>query len=78
MLISIKHKVSKDAKPFQPSNGMEGELMHEVFCARCEHCDKCNIMSNTMFYNIDDPEYPKEWLIDDVGPTCTKFKELKL
>lgn len=56
--------------------------MHH-FCNRCmnEHPDpdkepKCEIITRSMGFDIDDPEYPTEWIYDEDGdPTCTAFKD---
>ncbi len=72
-------------KPYRPSNGTEGMWFMSQFCERCHYDQKyqrtqdgkygCKIIMLTHVYNIDDPEYPKEWVQDEAGnPTCTKFK----
>lgn len=77
--------------PYRPSNGTEGEFFYHNWC---EHCGKelisvdpldysgaCEILTRTMFFEIGDPEYPKEWvaeLDDDTGyeePKCTAFQK---
>mgnify|MGYP005999349449 CR=1 FL=1 len=30
-----------------------------------------------MVYNVGEPEYPKEWIVDEGGPKCTAFEEEK-
>lgn len=71
-------------KPYRPSNGTEGEIFQEDFCAKCprdakfredpEKHEGCEILARTMAYNVTDPEYPKEWIYDEKGePTCTAF-----
>jgi len=68
-------------KPFRPSNGTEAELFIAQFCEKCIHDTLpdgpfCEILSNTMVYEIDDVKYPKEWVYDKDGrPKCTKFEE---
>lgn len=75
-------------KKYQPSNGTEGMIFTENFCEQCLHerwChfpdedkdeDKCEIWNNTMIYNINDKEYPEEWIYDsDDNPTCTKWQK---
>lgn len=72
--------------PYRPSNGTEGEGFMERFCERCERDrrwrleerDPCPILSDTMLYGVEDPAYPKEWVVDDDGhtnPRCTAFEE---
>lgn len=70
---------------YQPSNGTEGECFIDKWCANCIHEDwlhtqkdgdkKCDILSNTMIYNLSDPEYPTEWIEEDGVPRCTAFKK---
>lgn len=64
-------------KPYRPSNSTEGELFMSKFCYRCCHdWNECEILTNSLCYNIDEPEYPVEWIYDENGkPTCTKFKK---
>lgn len=71
--------------PYRPSSGAEGEWFIGQWCARCgrDKCqngskamadcsqdDFCQIIGNTMFMDVDDPGYPKEWVTDDDGPRC--------
>ena len=67
---------------FRPSSGTMGESFHARFCHRCERDrryreteeDPCEILGRTFFYDIDQPEYPREWRYDSDGdPTCTAF-----
>jgi hypothetical protein len=40
----------------------------------CDDNEKCSIIGKTMFYRIDDPDYPIEWQYDSDGiPCCTAF-----
>ena len=63
---------------FRPSNGVEGEIFHNNFCDRCEKLFgpvNCKIPLSTMAFDIDEPEYPKEWVYDGKSlPTCTAFE----
>ena len=73
-------------KKYRPSNGTEGEMFCEMFCYQCRNwvlnrptdtygCQKW-IYDNTLFYDIDDPEYPKQWKYDTDGqPICTAFRD---
>lgn len=76
---------------YRPSSGAEGEWFIGQWCARCERdkcqngskamddCsqeDFCQIIGNTMFMDVDNPDYPKEWVEDDDGPRCTAFVEV--
>lgn len=70
---------------YQPSNGTEGMYFMEQWCDRCvkdscgadeETGQQCPIIGNTMAYDRDDPEYPREWRQDgEEGPRCTAFVE---
>jgi hypothetical protein len=45
-------------------------------CKRDEHLnegDYCPIATWTMAVEIDDPNYPPEWVQDAIGPRCTAF-----
>ncbi len=70
-------------KPYQPSNGSEGDFFMAEWCNRCAHegdeegFDYCPIIDLSMTYDVMDPEYPKEWIYRDGKPTCTKFEERK-
>jgi hypothetical protein len=73
-------------KSYRPSNSTEGEMFMEDFCYQCVHdweyqqtmeTGGCEILAKTMAFNIDDEEYPKEWVRDNKGyPKCTKFKKV--
>jgi hypothetical protein len=62
---------------WRPSNGTEGELFQENYCAKCDKWDAedgCPIAAATFFLDEDDPAYPEEWQIGKDGqPTCTAF-----
>lgn len=70
--------------PYRPSNGTEGMIFEEKFCNRCklqaddtlaEDRGYCEILTNSMLYEIGDPEYPKEWVYNDEGwGRCTAFQ----
>lgn len=62
-------------RPYRPSNGTEGELFCEEWCYLCIHEVECEILTRTFIHDINDPEYPKEWIQDDDGPQCTAFEE---
>lgn len=78
--------------PYRPSNGSEGECFMAQWCARCakdaafqadpENADGCQIIAATMALDEDDPNYPPEWVEDDVdypadsNPRCTAFEAL--
>jgi hypothetical protein len=74
---------------FQPSNHTVGQSFIAEWCGNCardkalreggalDECDdnqRCDIVGRTMAYNVDDTEYPDEWIYDRNGqPCCTAF-----
>lgn len=69
-------------QPYRPSNGTEGECFIAANCDQCEH-DKCwrlaeespcEILSNSMLFNQNDPHYPRQWVINGDGqPECLQY-----
>lgn len=71
------NEIIQSIELYRPSNGTEGEIFISDWCANCEQ-DKehnCSILGKTMQYNIDDTEYPREWVKTQNGPKCTVFIE---
>jgi hypothetical protein len=82
-------KAEKPAtRPYRPGNGFEGSIFDDNWCSRCQHDAAwredpsefaCDILSRTLLYNIDNLEYPTEWVEDDVPysqdtqPRCAAF-----
>ena len=74
-------------KKYCPSNGTEGMEFMERFCLKCEKDakyqetmsgeDGCQILAKTMLYDINNPEYPKEWIYKNGKPICTAFEKIK-
>ena len=65
-------------EPYRPSNGTEGEMFMEIFCAKCIHDqdenDPCPIPGSAFVFNINEEGYPKEWRFDDGGELfCAAF-----
>lgn len=76
-------------RKYRPSNGTEGDIFMNAWCCRCQRdkamregadfdeCDDnevCQIIADTHYYDVDDPAYPKEWVIAQDGqPVCTAF-----
>lgn len=73
---------------FRPSNGTEGDIFFANWCHQCardkamsegkdyDECtddEMCKIIGATMCYDIEDAEYPTEWIYKDGTPTCTAF-----
>jgi hypothetical protein len=74
-------------RPYRPSNGTEGDLFHSWFCFRCQHDSEdnpCDILTRTFALPLGDPEYPAEWIEDDVSwpqnsnPRCTAFLAIEV
>jgi hypothetical protein len=70
-------------EPYQPPNGLTGAAFIDCWCNTCERDrafredrgDSCPIVADTMIYQPDDPEYPKEWVHDSDGvPICTAYE----
>jgi hypothetical protein len=76
--------MSEEHRPYQPSNGTEGEGFLARFCYTCQH-DRafresdgdepgCGIIVRSMIWHAGDPDYPVEWTYDAEGkPTCTAY-----
>lgn len=80
-----------DRKPYRPSNGTEGMSFISQWCGNCKRDrvangsveaddakdeDLCQIVAATFAHDIDDPEYPVEWIRDADGrPCCTAFED---
>ena len=74
-------------KPYRPGSGTEGMAFDEVWCAHCERDREyreegpdaapvigCQIIADTFAFEIDDQNYPKEWVYGRDGkPCCTAF-----
>lgn len=69
---------------YRPSNGSEGQIFEHGWCAIClrdrparedtDGLDGCSILANVMLFEIDHPNYPKEWVIEDAEAKCTAFE----
>ncbi len=79
------------SEKYRPSNGTEGDSFFAHWCFKCQRdkamregadideCDdneRCDIIANTMAYDVEDSEYPIEWQYDNNGEhCCTAFIE---
>ena len=71
-------------QPFRPSNGDHGEWFMGQFCFQCKRDDDehedypCEILGRVLGLDIDDPDYPTEWIKDEDGsnPRCTAFEHV--
>lgn len=62
---------------FKPSNGTEGELFMTEYCDKCQRCGTCELIGDTMIYDIDDERFPHQWQYGSNGqPTCTDFEDI--
>ena len=71
------------SEKYRPSNGTEGDTFIAEWCDKCEHerahrenphaVDGCAILTATMLYDVDEAQYPIEWIVDATGPRCTAF-----
>lgn len=71
------------AEPYRPSNGTEGADFIDHWCGHCERDrefredpdagDGCEIVAATFRFDVNHPDYPKEWIEDEKGPRCTAF-----
>ena len=66
---------------YRPSNGTEGDGFMSRHCYQCKHDDGgigetvCEIIGETMAYDVDEEQYPDAWRYDAQGcPTCIKFE----
>lgn len=72
-------------EPFRPSNSDHGFWFESQWCDKCQRERSyresngerggCRILNLTNAFNIEDPQYPKEWRQDGPeGPRCTAFE----
>jgi hypothetical protein len=82
---AAKFFASCSGQKYRPSNGTEGEIFYDAWCQDCRkdeafrkgEGDSCLILAATMCLDVDDEEYPKEWLYGADGqPKCTAFEPL--
>lgn len=81
--------LTQPIKLYRPSNGTEGEIFMQNWCCHCardkgmsegldfDDCDddkKCQLIGNSMAFDLHEEGYPKEWCYDHNGqPQCTAF-----
>lgn len=75
---------------YRPAIVAEGQSFDDAWCARCQRdaawrdaanpaAEPCEILSRALACAIGDPDYPAEWIEDDVAwpqssdPRCTAF-----
>jgi len=63
---------------YRPANGTEGEIFIDRQCSQCQKnmdgTKLCDIIADTMLFNVDEDEYPSEWVYGADGqPCCTAF-----
>lgn len=66
-------------QPYRPSNGTEGDWFMGKWCLNCardaDEDHPCEIQMRALCFNIGDPEYPTEWVMEGGKPRCTAFTE---
>lgn len=71
---------------FRPSNGTEGIIFHDAFCARCIHekfmhtqCHgdlQCDILNRSLLFDKAEKGYPIEMQYNNEGwPVCINWKQ---
>lgn len=70
--------MSERIKLYRPCNGTEGDWFRAQFCDRCQRDrpeveEYCEILGLTFAYDVDAPEYPRQWVLEDGHPRCTAF-----
>lgn len=72
-----------EGDPYRPSNGTEGCMFESLWCEPCamENYDPetntggCDILMRSLAFNLNDAEYPKEWIHNEYGQPCrTAFR----
>lgn len=63
-------EVPELGEKFRPSNGTVGEAFMDDWCGTCAGYRNCTIRQKAMLYQIDEPEYPDEWIYDEDGEAC--------
>ena len=79
----------KAGEKYRPANGYEGEIFFSFWCRHCERdksmhedcditeCDEdqlCEIIADTMIFDVDDDGYPHQWTYGlDGQPCCTAY-----
>lgn len=72
----MKFSEAPTNKKYRPSNGTEGMMFQDKFCNKCTKFrnGRCSIFNRSFFNDINDKNYPKEWVYDENNkPTCTSF-----
>jgi hypothetical protein len=76
--------VSNAVRPYRPSNGTEGEIFMERWCATCQRDADfqdgndgagCEIAARALAFDIGQPDYPAEWCETSEGPLCTAWEK---
>ncbi|WP_417216540.1 hypothetical protein [Alcanivorax sp.] len=68
----------QSGEKWRPSNGTEGEMFIASQCDGCKRWNggDCKILLKTMFFDVEDEDYPPEWCYGDDGqPKCAAFRE---
>jgi len=68
---------------FRPSSGHEFDMFYASFCRHCQFekeyrksgVNGCEIIAKTMIMDVEDNEYPKEWVYKNGIPYCTAYTD---
>lgn len=61
---------------YRPSNATEGDGFISHWCGSCQRTGVCPIVMATMELDVDDEDYPAEWVRGDNGPCCTAHEPI--
>lgn len=74
--------MSEPIELYRPSNGTEGDIFVNEWCAFCAHNptnneaeNQCETLFKSFVYGIEEEEYPNEWRYIDGRPGCTRFQQ---
>jgi hypothetical protein len=72
-----------ETRPYRPANGAEGDIFEINFCHKCKRFENnknepCHIFYSALIHDVDDPEYPKEWVMEEIySERCTAFEPIE-
>lgn len=70
--------MEKSIIQFKPANHTASVQFMTEWCGNCQHGQNqpCDIAVRTMWLPVSDPNYPKEWVVQDGKPVCTSLELL--
>jgi hypothetical protein len=68
-------------RKYKPHSNDEFGYFYDEWCARCHYEEEyrltndngCPILTSSMAFDVDDPEYPEQLTYQDEKPCCTNF-----